>query len=293
MYRKKLEELNLIDDFLFTTLLTYPELGNIFTRKVLGIIFDRDFGRLKIHPQKIYPGLNTNLHGSRLDVYIEDEDGIPDAEIFDMEPDKNDAPSDIEGLPRRMRFYHAMIDIRSLKSGLDYRYLKNVTIITITTYDPFGRDRMVYTIQNMCKEVPELPYDDGAKTLFLYINGKEGNPPQKLKEFLRYMGDTRPENAVNDTLKEIQKMVDIVKDDKEVSLSYMKVFEQEQRIREQGRAEEKVNTEREKIRADIAEQKLDVLSKLFKAKTNHPEWTFLQLASAAGCTVADLEQILR
>ena len=31
--RKKLEELNLLDDFLFNALMTYPEMGEAFTRK--------------------------------------------------------------------------------------------------------------------------------------------------------------------------------------------------------------------------------------------------------------------
>ena len=31
--RKKLEELNLLDDFLFNAMMTYPEMGERFTRK--------------------------------------------------------------------------------------------------------------------------------------------------------------------------------------------------------------------------------------------------------------------
>lgn len=38
----------------------------------------------------------------------------------------------------------------NLMAGEDYSALRNVVVIFITTYDPFGRDRMVYTIKNGC-----------------------------------------------------------------------------------------------------------------------------------------------
>ncbi len=54
----------------------------------------------------------------------------------------------------------------------------------IMPFDPFGYDHMIYTIRNTCLEVPELPYDDGARTLFLYTKGKLGNPSNGLRELL-------------------------------------------------------------------------------------------------------------
>ena len=143
-------------------------------------------------------------------------------------------------------------------------------MIFITPFDPFDRNRMVYTIRNMCEEVPDLPYDDGARTLFLYTRGTEGNPPEELRQFLHYMEQTDEENAVNDTLRKVDEMVNIVKQDKEVGNSYMKVWEREEQCREEGREEgrkeerahtefEKNRADREKSRADLAEQELAVL----------------------------------
>lgn len=68
------------------------------------------------------------------------------------------------------------------------------------------------------------------------------------------MENTTQTNAVNDTLKDIQKMVDIVKRDGEVSLSYMKGFERDTIMYEKGQAAERKNTERERQRADSAEK---------------------------------------
>ena len=71
------------------------------------------------------------------------------------------------------------------------------------------------------------------------------------------MENTTQTNAVNDTLKDIQKMVDIVKRDGEVSLSYMKGFERDTIMYEKGQEAERKNTEKERQRADSAEKARD------------------------------------
>lgn len=61
----------------------------------------------------------------------------------------------------------------------------------------------------MCVEEPEMPYDDGAQTTVLYTKGTKGDDiSEELRQFLNYMENTTQTNAVNDTLKDIQKMVD-------------------------------------------------------------------------------------
>lgn len=261
--RKKLEELNLLDDFLFNAMMTYPEMGEEFTRKILKLLFNKEFRNLKVIAQKSYGGLNTDLRGARLDVYVESDDSAEidaaeDMSIYDLEPDKNDKAKYVAAFPQRIRFYHAIIDSRSLKSGEDFGKIKRVYVIFICNYDPFGYDRVKYTIRNMCVEEPEMPYDDGAQTTILYTKGtKDDNISEELRQFLNYMENTTQTNAVNDTLKDIQKMVDIVKRDGEVSLSYMKGFERDTMMYEKGQEAERQNTERERQRADSAEKARD------------------------------------
>ena len=62
--------------------------------------------------------------------------------------------------------------------------------------------------------------------------------------------DTDHVHAVSDTLRELQEMVDIVKHDGEVSLAYMKWFEHDRMMMEEGREEERKNIERERLRAE-------------------------------------------
>lgn len=149
------------------------------------------------------------------------------------------------------------IDAGSLKSGMSYKMLKKVVVIMITPYDPFDMNRMVYTIRRRCMEVPSMPYDDGEITIFLNTRGTEGNLSEELQQLMYYMENTTEENAKNEDLQEIQKMVETVKQDGEVSLEYMKVFEREEMLIEQGRREEQANTERERQRAEAEKSRAD------------------------------------
>ena len=215
---KTLEELNLVDDFLVNSLTSHKVYGEQSARYILECILHRPIGKLTVVPQRFFGGENTEAHGIRLDVYLDEENG----EIFDIEPDQNDGKGDLAALPRRARFYHAKIDAGNLPAGEEYGKLRNVIVIFITTYDPFSENRMVYTIKNSCVEVAELEYEDGAQTIFLYTRGREGNPPEELKQLLHYMEHSSIENAPSENLKKLHRMVTAVR---------------EERIRKQGEAE--------------------------------------------------------
>ena len=51
-------------------MMTYPEMGEKFTQKILKLLFNKEFRNLKAIAQKSYGGLNTDLRGARLDVYV-------------------------------------------------------------------------------------------------------------------------------------------------------------------------------------------------------------------------------
>ena len=227
---RTLQELNLVDDFLMNRLTSHKTYGEKATGYILGCILGRPMGKLTVVPQYFCCGESRETHGVRLDVYLDENAGG----IFDIEPDQNAEKEEIASLPRRVRFYHAKIDAGSLASGEEYSGLRNVVVIFITTYDPFGLGRMVYTIKNGCVEVPEMPYDDGAQTIFLYTGGDSGDMPEGLPQLLHYMERSVSENAVTQELKELHRMVTAIRQDGEAGLAYMKSFEIEQRIRKEG-----------------------------------------------------------
>ena len=91
--KRKLENMNLLDDFLFGKMISYQGIGEVFVRELLRIIFNRNFDRLTVVPQKVYYGNDTDKHGARLDVYLEeivtDDTMREEATVYDIEPDQN------------------------------------------------------------------------------------------------------------------------------------------------------------------------------------------------------------
>lgn len=243
---RPLEELDLMDDFLFQELLSQEGDGEEFCRILLSTILGKNIRQVHIIPQKNILGINTTRHGIRMDAYIEDisdEDSLPGIEsidakvipdIYDIEPNKR---YEKQTLPKRMRYYHGLIDTQLLAANAEYDKLPNVIIIIILPYDPFGKNRMVYTIRNQCEEDTSIPYDDGARKIFLYTKGAEGNSSNKLKDMLRYIENTTDENVTNQDIDTIHQFVKKVKHRREVGINYMKSWELERIYREEGRQE--------------------------------------------------------
>ncbi|MEY8421679.1 Rpn family recombination-promoting nuclease/putative transposase [Lachnospiraceae bacterium 38-14] len=240
---RRLEELNLLDDFLFQEMVASPEVGEEFCRILLRVILGKEVRKVRVIPQRAVQGAGTKRHGIRLDAYIEDvsreevmgELDMLDAEvvqgqdIYDFEPNK---VRERERLPRKMRYYHGLIDTKLLKASVSYEKLPNVFIIMILPYDPFGKNRMVYTVKSQCVEDNTVSYEDGAVKLFLYTKGKAGNPSQNLIDMLKYIERSTVENIINQDIKRIDELVRHIKKSEEVDTNYMKSWEWEKYIEE-------------------------------------------------------------
>ena len=103
--KKKLEELNLLDDFLFGTLISHPVYGERFAGILIKTILNRDVKIIKVVSQMNYYGQDTDRHGARLDVYIEEEDGVVRGNvqlstIYDIEPNQSTDKVAKDALPR-------------------------------------------------------------------------------------------------------------------------------------------------------------------------------------------------
>ena len=245
-YFRPLEELNLMDNFLFQTIVTQGEDGEEFCRILLSTFLGKSIRNVRVVAQQSILGFDTDRHGIRMDAYVEnipDEEELPGCDmadakiipdIYDIEPN-NDYEKDT--LPKRMRYYHGLIDTKHLNAGVDYEQLPRVSIIVILPYDPFGQKRMVYTIKNQCVEDPSVSYEDGARKIFLYTKGTEGNPSQSLRDMLKYMEDTRLENVTNEDIHRIHEFVEKAKHRKEVGINYMKMWEERRLIQREALAE--------------------------------------------------------
>lgn len=98
---RKLEDLNLLDDFLFQQMLLQKETGEEFCRILLSTILGRNIRNVNVISQKNIPGIDTHQHGIRMDAYIESVPDTPSSEgdtsldaqilptIYDIEPNKH------------------------------------------------------------------------------------------------------------------------------------------------------------------------------------------------------------
>lgn len=256
--KKPLEDLNVIDDFLMNRLASDKEVGETFCRVVLSTLLQREIGKVNVTVQKVLPPACPDLKGIRLDVKVEEpvervhDDGIKDKaamNIYDIEPHLVAGTN----LPRHNRFYQALADSSNLKSGEnDYRHLPDLYVLMILDKDPFGYDYMMYRIRNKCEEVDELDYEDGLRFYYFYTGGNKGGNDQ-IKTMLRYIRNSREENATDSATKKIHKLAEKVKIHPEVRKSYMLWEEYVYLLKKELRPEVKEEV-REEVKAEITEE---------------------------------------
>ena len=197
---KPIEELTIVDDFMFGAVMQDPKLCKPLLELILGVKIR------KIEYPELQKSIDTH-YGSKaiwLDVYVEDEAGT----VYDVEIQTTEK----KHLPKRMRYYQGIIDLNILKKGEDYRALRKSFVIFICTYDPFGKGRWVYTFENRCKEDTTVTLGDEAVKIVLNTKGHVGKISDELRALLRYMDGFAPENSYTKALDSA--VTDVRKDEK-------------------------------------------------------------------------------
>ena len=69
--------------------------------------------------------------------------------------------ADTKELPKRSRYYSAMIDMQLLDKSVAYRHLNDTYIIFICPFDIYGLGRHIYTFDGRCREDPAIKINDG------------------------------------------------------------------------------------------------------------------------------------
>ena len=221
--KKKLEELNMMDAFLFDVSTEKPEDAAKIARTIVKRVMGHELQKITVENQKQFQGLDLWTRGIRMDLWVRekdsDKDGANVVRLYDIEPNIYE-----DDLPKRNRFYQAKADAKELPTGSKFKQLPELIMIWILPYDPFGDDRMLYTVKNMVVENNKLVYNDGVVKFFLYTKGKNGGS-KELKDLLTYFEETTQDNAVDQELKEIQKIVGGIKESRETEDRYMTLQE--------------------------------------------------------------------
>lgn len=249
-----MQELNLTDDFLFDVATEELENCKAIIELTTGL-------RLKSLKWKSGQKVIHNLPGKRgvrLDFIAESEDG----RIFDVEMQNRNEGN----IPKRTRFYQALIDAPILKSGeRGFDKMNPLYIIIICNYDPYGKKKYCYTFDNQCKEIPRLRLGDEVTKLLLSTRGENKEEVSKeLVDFLHYVTESN-ENGLPDEcderLKRLHESIREIKASADMEVEYMKMEERERIIRDEGKQIGIINGKIESV-LELLEDKGEVPEKV-------------------------------
>ena len=165
-----------------------------------------------------------------------------------------------DSIAKRSRYSQGMIDLGLIERGAHYSNLNRSYVIYICQFNilkEVGRHR--YRFLNLCSEYPQFDLGDETEKIFLCAKGTADDISEKMQAFLNYIASGTPSDTFTNELEnEVKKARDHIK----WRTEYMTFLEQLEREREEGRREgleagreegreeERVNTLREKARAD-------------------------------------------
>ncbi len=213
---KPLQELNLIDSFLFGASTEKTQDAEFIAKLIIERATNEKVDKISVVSEKGLTGIDIHHHGIRMDLYVEAYENQRLAKVYDIEPNKYN-PAE---LPMRSRYCQSLTDVKLLNSGDTYEMLPEYLSIWILPYDPFGKNRMLYTVKNCVEEFPELVYNDGVKKLFLYVGGEFGGT-EKLKSLLQYFSDSNTPNVTDTDLEHLHSIVENTKHNQKVGNRYM------------------------------------------------------------------------
>ena len=215
---KKFEDLTLQDDFMFCKVMQNTDL----CKRLIEMILSDKIG--KIAYISVQHSINTyeQAKSVRFDVLVQTENG----KFYDVEMQV----SNEKNIPKRMRFYQAAIDISFLDRGNSYNNLNDSFIIFICTFDAIGKNKPIYTFENICLEDKNISLQDGMKKVIINAEAFKDTKNKELKEFLEYLktGKTKSEFT-----RRIEKMIQTVKQNEQARQEYrlMSTFEMDARYK--------------------------------------------------------------
>lgn len=231
-YPKPLEELTLLDRFLFDVAMSDSEI----CKNILSIILkNKKVTNIRIGIMEKTQEPFYNSRAVRLDTLAFDEDDT----VYDAEAQKSNKGRRV--ICRRSRLYQAHVDVSLMEPGdVDFAKMNDTYIIFICPFDIFGYGKYMYTFQMECEEVPGLRLEDGATRIFLNTHGQNHEEvSEELIQFLHYaetmsVGD---EKVTSPRVLQLAKQVDEIKSNQEVGVKYMRMWEEFVYERMEGREE--------------------------------------------------------
>ena len=170
------EDLTLANNFIFCKVMEEnPEI----CRELLEMLLNIKIEKLEQPNAEKSLKADYHSHGIRFDVYVKDESG----RSFDLEI-QTTKKSD---LAKRARYYHGLMDVDALQSGVAYDTLKDSFVIFLCLGDVFGYGLPVYTFRRTAKEDNSILMNDGTTTVFFDALNYDKMGSEKVRSFFKYL----------------------------------------------------------------------------------------------------------
>ena len=205
MTRKPFEELTISDDFMFCKVMEHEPICKEF----LEMLFSAQIEKITYLSSQNILTTNSGAKTVRLDVLVKDDIGTS----YDIEMQVGNEYN----IPKRMRYYQAVLDVAFLDKGYSYKALNNSVIIFVCLFDPIGNDRAVYTFENICIEDKTIPLHDGTKKIILNAKAFKETDNQELRGFLQYVTTGKATTAYTGR---IEQMIQTVKRNEQLRQEY-------------------------------------------------------------------------
>ena len=221
--------------------------------------------------------------GIRLDIIVADDKNTHYNLEMQVKNNKN-PDTDTYVLPKRSRYYQALLDIYLLQADL----LPPTFIIFICVFDFFEKGNYVYTFKKRCLENLELELPDEATTMILNTKGTHGDISKDIKSFYDYVNN---HIVTTDFTKQIDDEISYLKLDTKVRREFMLMEARLLDERREGIAEGKeiglAEGEAIGLVKGEAEHKLKV-AKLMLAKGCY---SLQEITELSGLSLADVEKL--
>ena len=205
MTQKPFEDLTISDDFMFCKVMESEPICKEF----LEMLFATKIEKITYLSSQNTVTANSGAKTVRLDVLVKDKAGTS----YDIEMQVGNEYN----IAKRMRYYQAVLDVAFLDKGYSYKALNESFIIFICLFDPIGRNRAVYTFENICIEDKRILLQDGTKKIILNANSFRSADNKDLQGFLQYVKTGKVTTAYTGR---IEQMIQTVKRNEQLRKEY-------------------------------------------------------------------------
>ena len=220
--RKSFDDLTIADDFMFCKIMQDESICKQFLEMILA----NEIGKIVYLSPQNTVAAGIEAKSVRLDLLVKDEAG----KSYDIEMQV----SNEHNLPKCMHYYQAAIDIAFLDKGEHYKALNDSYIIFVCLFDAIGKDRPIYTFENICLGDRHTPLRDGAKKVIINAQAFNKAEDKELKGFLEYV---KTGTVNTEYTGRIETMIQAVKNSEQARQEYRFMSGFEMDAREEGRSE--------------------------------------------------------